>query len=541
MSETFDYVIVGAGTAGCVLASRLTEDGSSTAILLEAGGSDLNFWIQMPIGYGRTFFDRRINWMYETEPVEALGGRRSFWPRGKVVGGSGSINAMVYVRGQPLDFEDWKAEGNIGWGWDDVLPFFLKSEDFDRYSVHHGRGGPQHVTDITPHVHPICNSFIETAQALGFDATPDFNGGRTEGVGFFQINTRGGWRASTANAFLHPALKRNQLALRTRAQATQIIFEGRRASGVRYRWRGKGHEVRARREVILCGGAINSPQLLMLSGIGDAAALAPLGITPLVHAPAVGRNLQDHLAVSYFYKSRAKTLNDVLHPLIGKMLAGMRYLFDRGGPLSLSVNQSGGFVRSDPSRARVDLQLYFSPVSYTRTPLSARKLLNPDPFSAFLISHNPCRPTSRGVISLASADPFAYPKIEPNYLATPEDVEVVLAGNRLLRRLVQTRPLADLITQELLPGSAIEGDDALLADFRARADTVYHPTSSCKMGPDAAQCVVDSKLRVHGISGLRIVDASIFPAITSGNTNAPTVMVAEKGAAMILEDARANR
>ena len=541
MTEEFDYIIVGAGTAGCVLANRLTEDGKYTVLLLEAGGSDRSIWIQVPIGYGRTFFDKRINWMYDTEPVEALGGRRSYWPRGKVIGGSGSINAMVYVRGQPRDFEDWKELGNDGWGWDDVLPYFKKSEDFDWYSAHHGRGGPQHVTDISRHVHPICHSFVETAQALGYPASSDFNGGKPEGVGYYQINTRGGWRASTANAFLHPARKRKTLALRINAHVTRVLFEGRRVIGVAYICKGSAVQVKARREVILAGGAINSPQLLMLSGIGNAVHLKHAGVEPFVNAKAVGLNLQDHIAVSYFYKARTATLNDVLHPLLGKLRAGLRYLADRAGPLSLSVNQSGGFVRSDTSKEHPNLQLYFSPVSYTKTPLSERKLLNPDPFSAFLLSHNPCRPTSRGHIELASADPHVYPVIHPNYLATQSDIDDVLAGNRLLRQLAATKPLADIITEEIIPGTAINGDEALLADFRSRADTVYHPTSTCMMGCDPATSVVDARLRVHGVEGLRVIDASVFPTITSGNTNAPTVMVAEKGAAMVLEDARSMR
>ena len=538
MTETFDYIVVGAGTAGCVLANRLTDDGKSTVLLLEAGGSDLSIWIQVPIGYGRTFFDRRINWMYDTEAVEGLGGRSSYWPRGKVIGGSGSINAMVYVRGQPRDFEDWRAAGNPGWGWDDVQQFFTKSEDFDRYSAHHGRGGLQHVTEITPHVHPVCHSFIETAEGLGFPVTTDFNGSNSEGVGFYQINTRGGWRASTANAFLHPARRRKNLELRTKSQATRVRFEGARAVGVEYLRGGKLVQVRARREVILSGGAINSPQLLMLSGIGDGAALAQHGVAVQQHAPAVGRNLQDHLAVSYFYKVRTATLNDQLHPLLGKAQAALRFAFDRRGPLSLSVNQSGGFVRSGPDAPNVDLQLYFSPVSYTKTPLAARKLLNPDPFSAFLLSFNPCRPTSRGHLELRSSDPLAYPLIQPNYLSTEQDIAEVMAGNRLLRQIASSRPLADMITEELIPGPAVRTEEDQLADFRARADTVYHPTGTCAMGPDPLTSVVDARLRVHGTEGLRVIDASIFPNITSGNTNAPTVMVAEKGAAMILEDAR---
>ncbi len=533
MTETFDYIVVGAGTAGCVLANRLTEDGKSTVLLLEAGGSDLSIWIQMPIGYGRTFFDKRINWMYDTEAVEGLGGRSSYWPRGKVIGGSGSINAMVYVRGQPRDFDDWRAAGNPGWGWDDVQPFFTKSEDFDRFSAHHGRGGLQHVTEITPHVHPVCHSFIETAEGLGFPVTSDFNGSNSEGVGFYQINTRGGWRASTANAFLHPALRRKNLLLRTKSHATRVLFEGSRAVGIEYLRGGKRHQVRARREVILSGGAINSPQLLMLSGIGDGAALAQHGIAVQQDLPAVGRNLQDHLAVSYFYKVRTATLNDELHPLLGKAQAALRFAFDRRGPLSLSVNQSGGFVRSGPDASKVDLQLYFSPVSYTKTPLAARKLLNPDPFSAFLLSFNPCRPTSRGNLALRSSDPLVYPVIQPNYLSTETDIAEVRAGNSLLRKIAASRPLADMITEELIPGPAVQSEEHQLADFRARADTVYHPTGTCAMGADPVTSVVDARLRVHGTEGLRVIDASIFPTVTSGNANAPTVMVAEKGAAMV--------
>ena len=540
--ESFDYVIVGAGTAGCVLANRLSEDGKATVLLLEAGGSDRSLWIQLPIGYGRTYFDKRINWMYDTEPVTGLNGRSSYWPRGKVIGGSGSINAMVYVRGQPRDFDDWKGLGNDGWGWDDVLPYFRKSETYQHGACEtHGGDGPMHVTDISLSAHPLCERFIETAKALGFQRNPDLNASPHEGVGVYPINTHRGRRASSANAFLRPALRRRNLVLRTGAHATRILFEGRRAVGIRYRRGGREIEVRARREVILAGGAINSPQLLQLSGIGDPALLTLLGIDVVESLPAVGANLQDHLAVSYFYKSRLPTLNDELRPLLGKLRAGLRYAWDRGGPLSMSVNQGGGFVRSRDDERHVNLQLYFSPVSYTQTPLSARKLLNPDPFSAFLLSFNACRPTSRGNIRIGSADAFSPPLIQPNYLSTEQDVAEALVGCRLIRRLARTEPLADIITEEIVPGSAVgDGDDALLEDFRARADTVYHPTSSCAMGPDPRISVVDARLRVHGIEGLRVIDASIFPTITSGNTNAPTVMVAEKGAAMIIEDARAD-
>lgn len=540
MTETFDYVIVGAGTAGCVLANRLSADGKTRVLLLEAGGSDQTVWIQLPIGYGRTFFDRRINWMYDTEPVEGLSGRESYWPRGKVIGGSGSINAMVHVRGQPHDFDDWAALGNAGWGWNDVLPYFKQAEDHDLgESAYHGAGGPQHVSEITARAHPLCQTFIETGKALGLPFSPDINAPDGEGVGIYQINTRKGRRASTANEYLRPALRRGGVTLRTRSQATRILFDGNRAVGIEYRQGKALKQAMATGEVILSGGSINSPQLLNLSGIGDARHLRELGIEVLHDAPAVGQNMQDHLAVSYFYKTSVPTLNDELRPLLGKVKAGLHYLWNRGGPLSMSVNQGGGFVKSGPEAPRVNLQLYFSPVSYTQTPLSDRKLLNPDPFSAFLLSFNSCRPTSRGWLKLRSADPFDYPLIQPNYLSTQKDIDEAIAGNRMLRALVKARPLADIITEELVPGAHLQGDEALLDDFRKRADTVYHPCSTCMMGPDAATSVVDARLRVHGVEGLRVIDASVFPTITSGNINAPTVMVAEKGASMILEDRRA--
>lgn len=535
--DEFDYIIVGAGTAGCVVASRLAESGRHKVLLLEAGGSDRNVWIQLPIGYGRTYFDPNVNWMYDTQPVPGLGGRSSYWPRGKVVGGSGSINAMVHVRGQPHDFDDWRDLGNPGWGWEDVLPHFIKAEDSDIVEPGlRGQGGPQHVTDISDKVHPLCHRFVAAGASLGLPRALDFNGSEGEGLGIFQINTRDGRRASTANAYLRPALRRGKIVLETHALATRILFEGRRASGIEYRQRGTIRQARARGEVILCGGAVNSPQLLQLSGIGPGALLSALGIETRSDHTAVGQNLQDHLAVSYFHRSALPTLNDELGPLWGKAKAALHYALNRGGPLSMSVNQAGGFVRSTPNALRVDLQLYFSPVSYTQTPLSERRLANPDPFSAFLLSFNACRPTSRGTLEIASSDPALPPLIQPNYLDTQSDIDEARRGIALIRRIAEAAPLAEIITGQLVPGAEVVSDDQWLEDFRARADTVYHPTSTCRMAPDPAQGVVDARLRVHGLAGLRVIDASIFPTVTSGNTNAPTVMVAEKGAAMVLED-----
>ena len=493
--------------------------------------------VQIPIGYARLLFDKDVNWLYETEPDAGLAGRRSFWPRGKVLGGSGSINAMVYMRGLPNDFDDWRAMGNIGWGYDDVLPFFKAVEDHDDGDPRfHGRGGPIHVTDVSRDVHPLCDRYIASCESLGFPATPDFNGERGEGVGIYQINTRSGFRSCSANEHLRSARSRRNLEVRTKSLATRVLFEGKRAAGVRYLRGGTEHTVTARRQLILCGGAINTPQLLQLSGVGDGARLQAMGITPVHDSPAVGRNLQDHLAVSYFYGSSVPTLNDQLGPFLGKVRAAFRYALTRRGPLAMSVNQGGGFVRSDASQPVPNLQLYFNPVSYTRTPLSSRKLLSPDPFSAFLISFNACRPTSRGELHIASTDPTAQPSIRPNYLSTERDIDEARAGCRLLRRIAATKPLADVITGELYPGPQAVSDDDLLEDFRQRADTVYHPTCTARMGADPRESVVDARLRAHGLENLRIIDASVFPTVTSGNTNAPTVMVAEKGAAMLLED-----
>jgi choline dehydrogenase len=371
---------------------------------------------------------------------------------------------------------------------------------------------------------------------MGFARTDDFNGARPEGVGYYQINTDKGLRASTANAYLKPALKRKNLALLTKTRVRKVLFEGKRAVGVEIEDSAGVRRLRARMEVILCAGAVQTPQILQLSGVGDPDDLSALGI-PVVHAaPDVGAHLQDHLAVSYFYRSATPTLNDTLGPLTGKIQAGLEYLLTRKGPLSLSVNHAGGFVRSRPWLSTPDLQLYFSAVSYSQTPLAKRALINPDPFSAFLLSFNSCRPTSRGRISLASPDPLAAPKIAPNYLSTEEDCADAVRGCRLLRTLARSAPLADIVTGEIAPGPAVEGDEALLADFRERADTVYHPVGTARMGEDAGKSVVSPRLRVHGVEGLRVIDASIFPALTSGNTQAPVIMAAERGAAFALED-----
>ncbi|PWQ92736.1 GMC family oxidoreductase [Leucothrix pacifica] len=564
--DEYDYIIVGAGSAGCVLANRLTASGKHRVLLLEAGGSDRNIWVQMPLGYGRTFFDPAVNWMYNTEDDPGLNGRSAYWPRGKVLGGSSSINAMVYIRGLASDFDSWKGEGNNGWGWNDVLPYFRRSEDHEwGESDYHGAGGELHVTDIRQHVHPLCHDFLQGAEACGYPQTDDFNGPQMEGVGTFHINTRKGWRASSSNAFLRPAMKRNNLTVITHAQASRVLFDSDalvtevgaestaganpfqidgansaqktpRATGVEYIKNKQTHRVIAKKEVILSGGAINSPQLLQLSGIGDPALLARFDI-PLVSAnSSVGRHIQDHLAMTHYYKSRKPTLNNELYPVLGKLKAGIQYVLGRKGLLSLSVNQAGGFIRSNPEESQPNLQLYFNPLTYTLKPGDS-KLMNPDPYAAFSMSFNACRPESRGHLEIRSADPMDKPSIHPNYLDTDKDIQEAIEGCRILRDLAASAPMAKLIESETLPGAEVQTDEALLADFRERAGTIYHAVGTCRMGQNSADSVVDERLRVHGVSGLRVIDASVFPSITSGNTNAPSIMVGEKGADLVLEDA----
>jgi choline dehydrogenase len=537
----YDYIVIGAGSAGCVLANRLTAGGTHSLLLLEAGGSDRSPWIQVPIGYGRTFNDPRYNWMYQSEPDAELDDRRQFVPRGKVLGGSSSINAMVYVRGQPGDFDDWAAAGNPGWSWRELLPYFRKLEDHPGgASEYHGSGGPVHVSDVSARVHPLCGLFLQACDRLGIARTPDFNGAQSEGAGLWEVTIRDGVRVSAASAYLRPAHARTNLEVLTRSYATRILFEGQRATGVEFLRGGVRVSAQARREVIVSAGAINSPQLLELSGVGDAGLLRRLAIPVVAAVPAVGQGLQDHLGVSYFYRSTVPTLNDELAPFLGKVRAALTYvLAGRRGPLAMSVNQAGAFLRSRPELARPNMHIYFNPASYSTTTLGARRrLLNPDPYPGFLMSFNTCRPTSRGSVHIRSADPRAAPAITLNSLSTAVDVQDVFEGARLMRRIAAAEPLAAIVASEREPGSAVRGDAEVLADFRRRAGSVFHDCGTCAMGPDPRTAVVDARLRVHGVTALRVADASIFPNITSGNTNAAAIMVGEKAADLVLEDSR---
>lgn len=535
-----DFIIVGAGSAGCVLANRLSADGKHKVLLIEAGPSDRRIDIDVPVGYGRTYFDPRVNWMFDSAPVPSLDNRVIYYPRGKVLGGSGSINAMVFARGQADDFNGWEAAGNKGWGWPDVLPFYRAMEDHDLgASELHGSGGPMHVTQIGRDAHPICRNFFQAAGELGFPHLPDLNGAQLEGVGHYQINTRNGQRHSSAKAYLRPAMSRANLQVLTGAHVLRLNLEGERVVGLRYRRDGIEQDIRARREVILSAGAIGSPQLLMLSGIGPADALGSLGISVKRDVPAVGQNLQDHICYDHYFAASVPTLNNQLGSWLGQIKAGMQYALLRRGPLSMSLNQAGGFVRSSPDRARPNIQLYFCPLFYEKAAPDSRALIKVCADPAFSLSASPCRPLSRGYLRLRSDDPGVAPEIQPNLLSAPEDMAEIIEAAQLMRRFAATKALRAIIRNETKPGPTTQSPADFAAYVRESVYSIFHPVGTCRMGPEPRDNVVDSRLRAHGLSGLRVIDASIFPSIPSANTNAPTMMVAEKGATYILgEDNR---
>jgi choline dehydrogenase len=529
----FDYVIVGAGSAGCVLANRLSADGKHSVLLLEAGPEDTNLWIHVPLGYGKLFKDKTVNWMYQTEPEPGLDGRTVFQPRGKVLGGSSSINGLLYVRGQHEDYDRWRQRGNAGWGFADVLPYFKKAESQQRGADDfHGADGPLPVSDLG-HPDPISAAFIKAAAQTGIPENPDFNGASQEGAGFFQTTTRNGRRASTAVAYLRPAKARKNLHVETSALAQRIRFEGRRAVVVEYSKAGAPRTARARKEILVSSGAYNSPQLLQLSGVGPADLLQKHGIDVVLDAAGVGHDLQDHMQVRMVMRCpQPITLNDIINNPVRRMLAGARYAAFRKGPLTIAAGTSGAFFKTNPRLATPDIQVHFLPFS---TDKMGEKLHS---FSGFSASVCQMRPESRGSLRIRSADPSVPPEIRINYLATETDRTANVEGLKILRKILQAPALRPFVTEEVEPGVKVVTDEALLSYCRQRGSTIYHPTSTCRMGSDPL-AVVDQRLRVRGIEGLRVVDGSIMPDLVSGNTNAAIIMIAEKASEMILEDARA--
>ncbi len=526
-AETCDIVIVGAGTAGCVLANRLSAGGTTRVVLLEAGGPDRDRWIRIPLGFFRNVYNPALTWRYETEPIPGLDGRRMLWPRGKVLGGSSSINGLIYIRGQPEDFDHWRQLGNAGWSYDDVLPYFRRAEDYrGAGKPHYGTGGPLTLSEM-PLDHPLHNAFLAGAMEAGHKASADFNDRDQTGAGRYPLTVRDARRWSAADAYLRPAMGRANLRVITGALAGRILLNGRRAVGIEYTQDGQRRTLRATRGVILAGGAVNSPQLLQVSGIGPAGLLREHGIAVAQDLPGVGENLQDHLNGRVIWRvARPMTMNDVNRSRWRKLMVGLRYMALRGGPLAGGPMTLGMFARTRPEAATPDVQYHFFSGSAERAGMPMH------PFPGCTISCAPCRPESRGWLRISSPDIAAPPAIQPNYLAAQADRDCLVAGLRIARRIFETRAMQAHLVGEVLPGPAVQTDDEWLDYLRPKVGTAFHPVGTCKMGNDA-MAVVDERLSVRGIGGLRVVDASVMPSIISGNTNAAVVMIAEKAADIV--------
>ncbi|HEX7388282.1 MAG TPA: choline dehydrogenase [Castellaniella sp.] len=533
MSEAVDFIVIGAGSAGCVLANRLSENGKYTVCLFEAGPRDSNPWIHIPIGYGKTMFHRTLNWGFYTDPDDNMLGRRIYWPRGRTLGGCSSINGLIYIRGQKRDYDHWEALGNSGWGWEQCLPYFRKLETNDLgEGPTRGTAGPLSATSIKTR-HPLVEALIQSGGKLGLRHQTDFNEGDNEGVGYYQLTTRHGKRCSTAVAYLDPARGRRNLRIETDAQVTGLILEGPRARGVRYRKNGQDRVLNANREVIVSAGAIQSPQILQLSGIGPGELLAQRGVTVVKDLPGVGENLQDHLQVRLIYEvTRPITTNDQLRTLWGKAAIGLQWLLFRGGPLAIGINQGAAFLRALPDSPSADVQLHFGTLSADMAGGAVHD------FSGCTYSMCDLRPESRGSIHIRSTDPFEAPSIHSNYLDSDRDRKTAIAGVKYARELARTAPLDSLMKREYRPGNEVQTDDEILHFCREHGATIFHPVGTARMGQVSDRhAVVDAHLRVHGVDGLRVVDASVMPTIVSGNTNVPTIMIAERASDFILGDA----
>lgn len=530
MTTTYDYVVIGAGSAGCVLANRLSADGTTTVALLEAGSRDWNPWIHVPVGYFKTIHNPATDWCYNTEPDPGLNGRSLKWPRGKVLGGSSSINGLLYVRGQRQDYDRWEELGCTGWGYQSVLPYFKRAENQSRgANQFHGTDGPLHVSDMS-FKRPICDDFINGVAELGTPVNNDINGEDQEGVGYFQLTAHKGRRCSSAVAYLNSARSRPNLTIITHAMVQRIGFIDNHANEVFISRKGHAMSVKAREEIVLSAGAIGSPQILQVSGVGPADRLQPLGIDVVADSPDVGENLQDHLQIRSVYKTRqAVTLNDELSNPLQKARAGLEYIVNRSGPLSMAASQVYAFCRTRLSNERPDIQYHFQPLSADSPGEGLHK------FSAITASVCQLRPESRGNLLISSRDINIHPTITPNYLSTDLDCQTAIESVRFTRSIMQTNAMKDHIAEEWLPDPAATSDEQLLDQARNIANTIYHPTSTCRMGADK-RSVVDPRLCVRGVSGLRIADASVMPEIVSGNTNAPTIMIAERAADLIIED-----